>query len=214
MGGLAIGFALPFNTTALGFGTGAAGGTTVANNFFIGGDNITNVFTGTNTNNDGDTITITNTNNGGRRRRSNDFFEPFEPIQYLNELFEAALAVMGTTKSTFLQDYFRSVLTIYPFEVMNGMSTLSRKMQCLKSRNDRECEDFVVCEHLSEDHLIYDKNMLMRMGELFVAMLNKYLTGTGNAYDVITLMEVASHEECETLGKCNQTLVSECQDIT
>lgn len=211
LGGLALGLAIPLNTTAV-FGTSGFGfgtGTNVANTINIGGFNITNVFTPTNTNN------VMNTNNAGRRRRKRvvDSEYGVDIGTYALDVYKVSMAVMGTSGPAIFRDFVRSAVSVEPFEVINAMTALSRKMQCSDSKSN-DCADYVLCDHFTEDFLIYDNNMFMRIGDIFMATLSRWLFNDESVHDILALTEFAIKEQCDQIGHCNVTTVKECQAIT
>ncbi len=113
--------------------------------------------------------------------------------------------------------------------LINQMATLVRKIQCSKHlqlpKNEDEfypadCRDLVVCQHLSNDKLNYPGNLLVRGGELFIALLDAWSRTKHDEHkdnpteDVLALMAWAEEEQCHSLGKCRTRDVWECLTIS
>ena len=105
------------------------------------------------------------------------------------------------------------------------ISSLSRKLHCaanlekdVKFVSENSCFDQVACSHLSDDHLVYDGNIILRAGETFALTLFKYVEDEEliNALeDSARLLELAESDECEMILPClaPEKDLNECLEI-
>ena len=205
--GLALGY--------LARGTGNDSVTGSINNtniIHINGSTITNTFTGNNdnTNNDADTITNTNNNNdntnGGRRRKRSVHNEPFTWSNYelaLSSLLgisleEIPIAVIYSIKSGLGTE-----------EIFTQSAALSRRTSCAKYGNKSDsCVNRLICEHFSEDHLIYGGHLFMRIAEELTASMASGM----DLQDVSVVMDDAVGQRCELNARYSNCSLADIED--
>ena len=210
LGGIGLGFLIPrSNATVDNLNVININGTTLTNSFVP-----MNTATATNDNNDADTINVMT----GKRRRRRGLEEDKESwTEYIGEiLIPRAMWMLGTSEARFAGDLVRSSASVGPGDVFGQLSSLSRKLFCLdkdKSAVSDSCADLAACEHLAEDNLVFNGNLIIRAGELFLLTLRKWgYDDDSGIYDVGAMSSAANAGDCHVRYSCEEDngRVEEC----
>lgn len=117
------------------------------------------------------------------------------------------LALLGTTTGDFMPRFIHSTTGVSPGEAFSQFTTLGRKLLCLEwLKPTSDCADRAVCSHFREDYEVYNGNVLLRAGDIFLYAVNRWIVANGTADGGVAkgsaLMSVAARLECDEKYPC------------
>ena len=182
-------------------GSASGANTSSITNFVtINGTTVANTF------NPNNTAIQNNTNVNNARRLDDGPIDPNDPT---------ILRLIGVSYWNFLPSFLDSIGEISPEEIIEQSLVLTKKMKCVKEATDSPvCHNRVVCNHLSDNNIIFSKNVMLRCSEALLLLLERFSQDVDYVQETVDLMEVAESEKCETVFEgCVLRNVMDCINI-